>query len=798
MTALDAATAYTRRGWSVIPVPTRSKNPGFPGWEQTRLAEPDLVHHFNGKPQNIGLLLGEPSGWLVDVDLDHARCVERADEFLPPTPAVFGRPGKPRSHRIYRVTAPVATRKFRSKSAGMLVELRSTGAQTVIPPGMHESGEPIAWEAEGAEPVEVDGAELLAAVQRLAEAVKVDLGEKAPRRAKAEKTSDPTKRVRSPKKFEQCVAAMLRMEMTDHNDGSARLYAAACRIVEHDLSDKDAIAAVRDYARQRPFPRDWTDQEILARVRDAEQKAQRGVIRRPDSASRPNILIDTDEHRVVDEAVKALAADPELFQRGNALVRVLRELGVVDGVKRSGSAVIVGLPTASLRERLTKFATFTKMAKRGDVLEEVPAHPTAWLVSAVDSRGRWPGIRPLNGLSDTPVLRPDGTLCQAPGYDPHTGVLYEPEADFPPVDPGVALDDADASVEALKEVVCDFRFESPEHQAAWFAALLTPLGRFAFDGPSPMFLIDANVRGAGKGLLAQTIGQIALGREMPVSSYAHDSEEMRKKITAIALAGDRLVHLDNLEGNFGNDTLDRALTTTRWKDRILGKSQQVDLPLTAVWYGTGNNVAVAADTTRRIIHIRLDVLEEKPEDRTGFRHPDLIGWLRKNRGLLLSHALTILVAYCNAGKPDQRLTPFGSFEGWSNLVRQAVVWAGLPDPCLTRTRLAETSDLTSESLGRLMEAWKAYDTSGRGVVISDLLARLYPAQREFSPSDAESVQLRVALEQFVGGLPGRVPSARQVGNKLRSYRRRVIDGAYLDTNPQDCARGGAIWRLHHV
>jgi hypothetical protein len=60
------------------------------------------------------------------------------------------------------------------------------------------------------------------------------------------------------------------------------------------------------------------------------------------------------------------------------------------------------------------------------------------------------------------------------------------------------------------------------------------------------------------------------------------------------------------------------------------------------------------------------------------------------------------------------------------------------------------------------------------------------------------VQLRVAVEQFIGGLPGRVPSARQVGNKLRSYRRRVIDGFYLDTNPQDCARGGAIWRLHHV
>ncbi len=33
---------------------------------------------------------------------------------------------------------------------------------------------------------------------------------------------------------------------------------------------------------------------------------------------------------------------------------------------------------------------------------------------------------------------------------------------------------------------------------------------------------------------------------MPVSSYAHEAEEMRKKITAIALAGDRMILLDNL------------------------------------------------------------------------------------------------------------------------------------------------------------------------------------------------------------------------------------------------------------
>ena len=249
-----------------------------------------------------------------------------------------------------------------------------------------------------------------------------------------------------------------------------------------------------------------------------------------------------------------------------------------------------------------------------------------------------------------------------------------------------------------------------------------------------------------------------------------------------------------LEGNFGNDTLDRALTTTRWKDRILGKSQQVDLPLTAVWYGTGNNVAVAADTTRRIIHIRLDVLEERPEDRTGFRHPDLIPWVRKNRPRLLSQALTILVAFNNAGRPSQGLTPFGSFEGWSDLVRQAVVWAGLPDPCLTRTRLAETSDVTGDSLAQLIAAWRDYDRAGDGVVASELVNRLYA--KDLQPRDDASVAMRAALENLVGCPPGRTPGARQVGAKFKGFRRRVSGGFYIDTNPNEHHRNGAVWRLH--
>ncbi len=284
MSALPAATEYTARGWSVIPVPHQSKAPVVAGWQRLRLKAETLAEYFNGHLQNIGVLLGEPSGWLIDIDLDHKLAVKLAPEFLPATSAIFGRVGKPRSHFIYRVTAPIATKKFNSKSAGMIVELRSTRLQTIFPPSTHVTGEPIRWENEITEPAEVDPEYLLDCVQRLANAVKVKLGERQPppakkskRRSRTPPPGDATTADIAPNDgAARCLAAMLRILRTDQNDGSHRAFIAACRAVEHDLDDATALATFHEYARQRPFPKVWSDAEILQRLRQAEHHCRRG------------------------------------------------------------------------------------------------------------------------------------------------------------------------------------------------------------------------------------------------------------------------------------------------------------------------------------------------------------------------------------------------------------------------------------------------------------------------------------------------------------------------------------------
>ena len=175
-TPLDVARAYLARGWQPLPLPARSKAPTVQGWSRLRLTAPELADHFGGAPRNVGVLLGEPSGGLVDVDLDSPEALALAERLLPLTASRFGRPSKPRSHWLYVAQPLPQTEAFMDAGGegaahpgGMLVELRATGAQTVFPPSLHPSGESVAWVEDG-EPARVTGAELRAHVARLAAA----------------------------------------------------------------------------------------------------------------------------------------------------------------------------------------------------------------------------------------------------------------------------------------------------------------------------------------------------------------------------------------------------------------------------------------------------------------------------------------------------------------------------------------------------------------------------------------------------------------------------------------------------
>lgn len=178
--ALKFARRYRARGWFPIPIAHRQKGPTAPNWQDQRLSPEDVETRFRGEV-NVGVLLGEPSGWLVDVDLDCPEAVELAPKFLPPT-LTFGRASNPRSHWLY-VSVGAEYQKFTAKLNAKnetLLELRSgVGKQTVFPGSVHPSGEAITFDGAGdaaGAVAEVSKDDLTRAVTALAAAVREKLG----------------------------------------------------------------------------------------------------------------------------------------------------------------------------------------------------------------------------------------------------------------------------------------------------------------------------------------------------------------------------------------------------------------------------------------------------------------------------------------------------------------------------------------------------------------------------------------------------------------------------------------------
>ena len=64
ISSAKAAARYIERGWAPVPIPARQKGPQIPGWQRLRMSVSDVPRYFIGG-QNIGIITGKASGWLV-------------------------------------------------------------------------------------------------------------------------------------------------------------------------------------------------------------------------------------------------------------------------------------------------------------------------------------------------------------------------------------------------------------------------------------------------------------------------------------------------------------------------------------------------------------------------------------------------------------------------------------------------------------------------------------------------------------------------------------------------------------
>lgn len=486
---------------------------------------------------------------------------------------------------------------------------------------------------------------------------------------------------------------------------------------------------------------------------------------------RKEIEVNTHEAAVNDEIMQVLREDKSLYQRSGVLVEVIN--------REETGIEIKDISQANLRERLTRLIRFVRETKEG---QTSPVHPPEWSVAAIAQRGIWPGVPELTAVAEFPVLTPAGHLLIKDGYDPASKMYLSTgcgDIDLPKKITPKRLGD---SVGRLRGLVSQFPWRSPRDEAAWFAALLTPICRPVIFGPCPMFLVDANLPGSGKTLLAQLIAVILTGRKVGVQAWPEQLDQRQTIISAIAITGRSVLLLDNLTGRFGDAVTDAVLTSESWQYRPFRTQRTVEIPLRCVMIGTGNNLTLAGDTPRRVLRIRLECAIENPEERQGFDIPDLLTHVREHRKEVLTDLLTMVQWWMESGRPAD-LPAWGSYEAWTSVVRGIIDHCGLGDP-YDQAAKATLADFDDGATATFLRCLFDLDPDKEGISVADILRRVDAPEREDDPINMRD--LRSALQMIC---PKGTTS--QLGARLRAIKRRPIDGLFIDTLPPQ--RGLVRW-----
>ncbi|MGE0424950.1 MAG: toprim domain-containing protein [Reyranellaceae bacterium] len=418
-----------------------------------------------------------------------------------------------------------------------------------------------------------------------------------------------------------------------------------------------------------------------------------------------------------------------------------------------------GLPMARqiteerLRHMLAKLADWRRPSGKDEL---VPAHPPMPLVKSLLATPD-PGLPVLAGIVTAPVFGRNGALLTEPGYHPDARLLYQPTPGFtmPPVPQRPAADDiGSARALLIDDLLGDFPFTTLAERAHAVSILLLGFLRAMIDGPTPLHLIEKPTPGTGATLMVDALATVLTGAGAAVMTEGRDDEEWRKRVTAKLRQIPSLVLIDNLRHQLDSSALAAALTAPFWEDRILGASEMTRLPIRCIWIATGNNPEFSNEMARRLVRIRLDARVDQPWRREGFRHPDLMSWVRANRGRLVAACLTLCRAWIAAGRP-RGTRSIGSYESWAQTLGGVLEVAGIEGFLTNLDEMMRASDGEGAIWRSFVAAW--WDRFGTAEVgTSDVYQLALNAEPPMPLGSGNDHAQRTRLGRALGKMRGRI------------------------------------------
>ena len=338
---------------------------------------------------------------------------------------------------------------------------------------------------------------------------------------------------------------------------------------------------------------------------------------------------------------------------------------------------------------------------------------TALLINLPDD------LPPIDAVITHPFLNGKGDrLVTEEGYHPEERLYLQNRIPFQPVPIGEAI-------AQLDDLFCDFPFATTADRTNLFAAAITRICRRSFD-IAPMFLFDKPKSGTGATLLANLVAVLTTGRKSERVTYCNgEMLEFEKRVAATCRAASGVVLLDNLSGVMASAMLAELLTADdSFTARDLGTSRNLTFnPRNFVIVGTANNVTMTAELANRTLPVRLNAGVERPDQRTGFRHPDVKDYLVDNLPRLRNCALSLAHHWLEQGKPPASELPQGlrRYPAWQRQTAAILEAAGLTDFAGNTVEFEDRAITDAEAAQRPFVQWW-WDTHQSNPVMAKDLA----------------------------------------------------------------------------
>jgi hypothetical protein len=474
--------------------------------------------------------------------------------------------------------------------------------------------------------------------------------------------------------------------------------------------------------------------------------------------------------RVINEAENALLqSGREIYQRGGLLVRP-----VLDVIKASGDREIEGWQIIEvirpwLLDQLGRAAQFQHYDGRSKKFVPIDV-PDKVADGYLGRRGTWK-VPQIAGVANAPFLHANGTIHDWEGYDPVSGLLCKWDGQiFPSIPRTPSKNDALAALAELKKPLAEFPFVTNGDKSAALSAMLTCLDRRGMN-IAPLHAFTAPAPGTGKGLAINVIAVIASGHTAVPIDQSCNEEEFKKCLGSALIRGYSVIAIDNCEHILKSSLLNIAVTEPIFAVRVLGVSQNREIPNNAMFFANGNNLVIGADLTRRTIRCEMDAGVERPEQRK-FADDHLLDTITGNRPQMVVAGLTVLRAWHVARPNEQlRLDSMG-FTEWSHRVREALVWLGEDDPASTMEATRKDDPFRAERVAVFTEWHKALGETA--TLVRDVIA------------DANKhPDFYAALFVVAAAKSGKEISPERLGRWLVRNRGLIVNGLTL-------VRGGAI------